>query len=56
MFWLFFFSMPQKVIGGQHSRELMEEKTSQDYTEFLELEKNVLYRLGLIRGMDRFSP
>lgn len=45
-----------KVIGGQHSRELMEEKTSQDYTEFLELEKNVLYRLGLIRGMDRFSP
>ncbi|XP_066481527.1 dynein axonemal intermediate chain 3 [Tiliqua scincoides] len=45
-----------KVIGGQHSRELMEEKTNQDYAEFMELEKSVLHRLGLLKGLDRYSP
>ncbi|KAM6455292.1 dynein axonemal intermediate chain 3 [Liasis olivaceus] len=45
-----------KVPGGQRSRELMEEQTSQNYVEFLELEKNILLRLGLLKGPDKFSP
>uniref|UniRef100_A0A8D0DV88 Dynein axonemal intermediate chain 3 n=1 Tax=Salvator merianae TaxID=96440 RepID=A0A8D0DV88_SALMN len=40
-----------KVIGGQRSRELMEEQTNQDYAEYLELEKNVLARL--LKGQER---
>ncbi|KAH0618461.1 hypothetical protein JD844_017684 [Phrynosoma platyrhinos] len=44
-----------KATGGQRSRELMEEKTNQDYLEFLELEKSVLIRLGLVKAPDKFS-
>ncbi|XP_026529956.1 WD repeat-containing protein 63 [Notechis scutatus] len=43
-----------KVVGGQ--RELMEEQTNQNYVEFLDLEKAILVRLGLIKGPDKFSP
>ncbi|XP_063155938.1 dynein axonemal intermediate chain 3 [Candoia aspera] len=46
----------QKVPGGQRSRELMEEQTSQNYVEFLDLEKNMMVRLGLLKGADKFSP
>ncbi|XP_060088116.1 dynein axonemal intermediate chain 3 [Heteronotia binoei] len=45
-----------KTVGGQRSRELMEEQTKQDYLEFLETEKNILKGLGLLKGLDRFSP
>ncbi|XP_053098765.1 dynein axonemal intermediate chain 3 isoform X2 [Hemicordylus capensis] len=44
-----------KLIGGQRSRELMEEQTNQDYADFLELEKTILIRLGLLKGHDKFS-
>ncbi|KAM3838583.1 dynein axonemal intermediate chain 3 [Vipera latastei] len=45
-----------KVVGGQRSRELMEEQTSQNYVEFLDLEKTILVRLGLLKGPDKFTP
>ncbi|XP_020650683.3 dynein axonemal intermediate chain 3 isoform X2 [Pogona vitticeps] len=45
-----------KVVGGQRSRELMEEKTNQDYVEYLDLEKAVLVRLGVLKGGDKGSP
>nr|XP_008112387.1 PREDICTED: WD repeat-containing protein 63 isoform X2 [Anolis carolinensis] len=44
-----------KPPGGQRSRELMEEKTNQDYTDYLELEKSVLARLGTLKGPDKHS-
>ncbi|XP_042318126.1 dynein axonemal intermediate chain 3 isoform X2 [Sceloporus undulatus] len=44
-----------KSTGGQRSRELMEEKINQEYSEFLELEKSLLIRLGLAKAPDKFS-
>nr|XP_056700726.1 dynein axonemal intermediate chain 3 [Euleptes europaea] len=41
------------TVGGQRSRELMEEQTKQDYSEFLHTEKNILKALAPPK--DRFS-
>ncbi|KAK9404100.1 WD repeat-containing protein 63 [Crotalus adamanteus] len=49
-------SSNEKVVGGQRSRELMEEQTSQNYVEFLDLEKTILVRLGLLKGPDKYTP
>lgn len=51
-YWLLF---PQRVAGGQKSREQMEEQMNINYVDFLDEEKKILTGLGLLKATDRFA-